>query len=73
MDLPYPYYRLQADGPNETGFGLLVHIEEGAGGPLPGMTTQGVLDSLRALLEGTGGTVTTTLALYAITTTDNPS
>ncbi|MFF5029255.1 hypothetical protein ACFY2J_34230 [Streptomyces collinus] len=71
-DLPYPHHRLQADGPDETGFALVVHIEEGGGGPLAGMTTQSVLDHLRAHLAGDDDAVTTSLTRYEVTTTDTP-
>lgn len=36
MDLPYPNYLCQANGPDETGLAVSVYIEDGAGGPLPG-------------------------------------
>lgn len=36
MDLPYPNYLLQANGPDETGLTFSVYVENGAGGPLPG-------------------------------------
>lgn len=71
-ELPYPYYRLQAVGPDEKGFGLLIHIEEQAGGPLDGQSMQGVLDELRQRLAGESGTVVTSLTRYEITTTDSP-
>lgn len=70
-ELPYPYYRLQAEGPNETGFRLLFHIDEGAGGPLEGQSTQSILDELRQRLAGEDGTVTTSLARVEITTTES--
>jgi len=68
-DMPFPYYRLQANGPNETGFTLLCQIEEGGGGPLPGQTMQGVLDGLKQQIVGTSGDVTASLTHYEITTT----
>lgn len=68
-ELPYPYYRIQADGPSETGFSLLVHIEEDAAGPLAGQTSQGVLDDLCARLRGDSGDVTVSMTRYEITTT----
>lgn len=70
-DLPYPYYRIQADGADETGFSLVLHIEEGAAGPLTGQTAQGVLDELCARLRGDAGDVDVTLTRYEITTTNN--
>lgn len=68
-DMPYPYYRLQADGPSETGFTLKLQIEEGAGGPLLGRTTASLLDELKQLLAGDGNTVT--LTRYEVTTLNN--
>jgi hypothetical protein len=68
-EMPYPYYKLQSDGPSETGFTLKFQIEEGAGGPLDGKTTDGVLDSLKQLLTGDGTTVS--LIHYEVTTTNN--
>ncbi|MGW1892152.1 hypothetical protein ACWCP6_18110 [Streptomyces sp. NPDC002004] len=68
-DLPYPYHRIQAEGPDETGFALLVHIEEGAGGPLSGQTTQSVLEDLCAQLRSDRDDVTTSVTRYEITTT----
>lgn len=69
--LTYPYYRLQADGPNETGFTLLIQISDGAGGPLPGMTAQSVLDDLKARLVGDTGDVTARMSMYDVTVTNN--
>ncbi|MFI0236318.1 hypothetical protein [Streptomyces sp. NPDC016845] len=68
-DMPYPYYRLSAQGRDEAGFTLTLRIEEGAGGPLPGLTTESVLDSIRQLLAGEN--VTTSLSRSEITTTSN--
>ncbi|MEU8906499.1 hypothetical protein [Streptomyces mirabilis] len=70
-DLPYPYYRIQAVGADETGFGLLVHIEEGGAGPLTGQSSQSVMDDLCARLRGDAGDVNVTLTRYEITTTNN--
>jgi hypothetical protein len=70
-ELTYPYYQFQADGPNETGFSITVKIGEGAGGPLPGMTVQSVLDELKRLLAGDSGDVTVRLSSYDITVTNN--
>ncbi|MGW7424432.1 hypothetical protein ACWGJB_31125 [Streptomyces sp. NPDC054813] len=71
-DLPYPYHRLQAEGPDETGFAMLVHIEDGAGGPLKGQTSEGVLENLRTALQGDDSPVITSLTRYDIATTDYP-
>ncbi|MEV3857719.1 hypothetical protein AB0J38_25765 [Streptomyces sp. NPDC050095] len=69
--MPYPYYRLSAQGRAEAGFVLTLRVEEGAGGPLPGMTTASVLDGIRKLLgEGTDD-VTTSLSRSEITITNN--
>ncbi|MFJ9037485.1 hypothetical protein ACIRF8_12960 [Streptomyces sp. NPDC102406] len=67
--MPYPYYRLSAQGRSESGFTLTLRIEEGAGGPLPGMTTESVLDGIRQLLAGED--VTTSLSRSEITTTNS--
>lgn len=69
--MPYPYYRLQADGMDETGFVMLFQLSEGAGGPLPGMTSQGVLDHLKTYFAGDGVNVTVSLAYSSITVTNN--
>lgn len=46
-ELPYPTYTISANGPNETGFVIVLHLEDGAGGPLPDMTDTGVVGYLR--------------------------
>lgn len=68
-DMPLPYYRLQATGPTETGFTLLFQLEEWPGGPLDGMTSQGVLDHLKQYFSD-GGTVTVSLAYSQVTNTN---
>lgn len=67
-ETPYPHYQLQADGPSETGFTLKIQISEGAGGPLAGLTSFGVIDYLRDYLAGQVG-VTAQLSKYEISTT----
>ncbi|MBT2508795.1 hypothetical protein J7I98_23495 [Streptomyces sp. ISL-98] len=57
-DTPYPHYRLQADGPNETGLTLLIQVTVGAGGPLPGLTEQSVVEELRDSLDARIGVMT---------------
>lgn len=69
-DMPYPYYRLQAAGSSETGFTMLFQLEEGAGGPLAGMTSQDVLDHLKAYFAGEGA-LTVSLSLSSVAVTDN--
>lgn len=69
--MPYPYYRLTADGRNETGFGLTLRIEEGAGGPLAGQTIDSVLEGMRKLLANDDPDVMTTLSRSEITITNN--
>lgn len=66
-DLLYPYYQLIANGPNETGLVVTLHIQEGAGGPLPGQTAQGVVEDMRQRLAAGDG-VTTNLSRCEITT-----
>ncbi|WP_371646501.1 hypothetical protein [Streptomyces mirabilis] len=68
-ELQYPYYRLQADGPDETGFTLLGHVEDGAAGPLTGQTAERTLQDLADRLRGDSGDVTVSLTRYDITTT----
>lgn len=68
-ELTFPYYQLIAGGPNETGFTVLLQIQEGAGGPLPGQTTDSLLEGLRQQLQGGDVQITTTLAKVATTTT----
>ncbi|MGW6142178.1 hypothetical protein [Streptomyces sp. NPDC055140] len=69
--MPYPYYRLTGDGRNETGFTLTLRVEEGAGGPLPGQTTESLLDDIRVLLAGYDPDATTSLSRSEITITSN--
>lgn len=47
MDLPYPNYLCQANGPDETGLTLSVYIENGAGGPLPGLDGDALMQYVR--------------------------
>lgn len=68
-NMPYPYYRLQANGPSETGITLKLQTEEGAAGPLAGRTTAGVLEEIKQLLTGDG--ITVSLTRYEVTTTNN--
>ncbi len=68
-DTPFPHYRLQADGPNETGLTLMVQVSLGAGGTLPGLTEQSVVEYLRDYLEARPGVVTQ-LAKKVIVSTD---
>ena len=68
-ELPYPYYRLNAEGPSETGFSIVVQIQEGAGGPLPGQTQDSVLAGLRELLMAGDAEVLTNLTKVQITNT----
>lgn len=67
MNPPYPpYYSLNVDGPNETGFALLVQMEIGAGGPLGELTADGVMENLRDTLAGAVEGTTATLARIEI-------
>lgn len=73
-EMPYPYYRLQADGSSESGFLMQFQLDQGAGGPLEGMTIQGILDHLKDYFTNTSTaqiTPTVTLAYSAVTTTNN--
>lgn len=65
-ELPYPHYQMQADGPNETGFRLTVVIQDGVGGPLPGLTSQGVVEELKQRLAGSGDGITVRLTSHNI-------
>jgi hypothetical protein len=69
--MPYPYYRLTGSGPDETGFVLSIRIEEGAGGPVAGHTTDSVLAGIRELLAKDNDSVSTALTRFEITTTSN--
>lgn len=68
-ELLTPYYRITARGPNETGFALLLRIEEGAGGPLEGRTMDSVVAEIRALLQGGDDQIATAMVLTETTTT----
>ncbi|MEU2402823.1 hypothetical protein ABZ609_00555 [Streptomyces rubiginosohelvolus] len=68
-DTPFPHYKLQADGPNETGLILMVQVSLGAGGSLPGLTEQSVVEHLRDWLGSRPGVVTQ-LAKKSIVSTD---
>ncbi|MEU3851712.1 hypothetical protein [Streptomyces sp. NPDC029554] len=68
-ELTYPYYRLIANGRNETGFTVTLQIQEGPGGPLPEQTVESVLAGLRAVLQNGDDAVSTELARFATTTT----
>lgn len=68
-ELPYPYYRLNCQGPNETGFSIVVQIQEGAGGPLPGQTQDSVIAALREQLMAGDVEVLTDLTRVSITNT----
>jgi hypothetical protein len=68
-ELTYPYYRLIANGPSETGFTVTLQIQEGPGGPLPEQTVDTLLAGLRALLQNGDASVSTELARFATTTT----
>lgn len=67
-DTPYPHYRLQADGPGETGITLIIQTGEGAAGPLAGLTQFGVVQFLRDYLVEQGATVAQ-LTRYEVATT----
>lgn len=68
-ELPYPNYRLNADGPAETGFAITLYIQVGQGGPLAGQTVESVIDGLRDLLKGGDDQVSTVLTKSEITST----
>ncbi|MEU2730123.1 hypothetical protein ABZ650_20640 [Streptomyces griseoviridis] len=68
MELPYPYYRLQADGPRETGCLMTIVIGDGVGGPLAGTTARGIVEDLARRLKGDPDDgVTVQLVLNSIT------
>lgn len=69
-ELPYPNYKIQADGPNETGCVISLFIQDGVGGPLPGTTSRGVVEALRTQLTGDSGEVSVSLVLNDIRATD---
>lgn len=68
-ELTFPYYRLNANGPAETGFVVTLQIQEGSGGPLAGQTVDTVLAGLRATLQNDDPSVSTELVKFATTTT----
>lgn len=67
-ELSYPHYKIQADGPNETGFLITLTVSAGVGGPLPGTTPQGVAEGLKAQLQADD--VSVGLVLNEIRATD---
>lgn len=64
----YPSYRLDANGPDETGFSMIIQVENGAAGPIVGMTQDSLLDAIRALFDNQPG-VDTLLAYSDINVT----
>ncbi|MFE7973015.1 hypothetical protein [Streptomyces shenzhenensis] len=68
-DMPYPYYRLQADGPQETGMVLLFQVATGSGGPLPNVSKEDLLAHLKEYLAGDSGDVTARLTAFDVTVT----
>ena len=66
---PLPYYRLDGDGPSETGFSMLVQLQNGAGGPLAGLTGDSVMEALRDFLAAHGATTTSLVLNYPASTT----
>jgi hypothetical protein len=70
-DLPYPYYQVQADGPDETGLHLTVKVEPGAGGALPGISEEQLIAHLKEYLTGADGKTTVRVSAYAIQVIDN--
>lgn len=70
-ELPYPFYQVQADGPDETGLHLTVKVETGAGGTLPGISEQQLIAHLKEYLAGPDGTTTVRISAYAIQVTDD--
>ncbi|WP_055696483.1 hypothetical protein [Streptomyces silaceus] len=68
-ELPYPHYKIQADGPNETGCVMTVVISDGVGGPLPGTTAKGIVEDLARRLAGEDGDVTVSLVRTEISAT----
>lgn len=68
-ELPYPYYRINADGPGETGFAVTLQIQQGAGGPLEGQTVESVLAGLRELMQAGNDEVSTALTKFEIKST----
>jgi hypothetical protein len=70
-DMPYPYYRLQADGPSETGMVLLFQVQTSGAGPLPGRTEEDLLAHLKAYFAGDSGDATVRLSSFSVATTNN--
>lgn len=68
-ELAYPYHRLNAQGPAETGFSITLKVEAWPGGPLAGQSEASVLAGLRALLLAGDGDVSTELTKFEITST----
>jgi hypothetical protein len=68
--MPYPYYQVQADGPDETGLHLTVKVEPGAGGALPDISEEQLLAHLKEYLAGDSGKVTVRLSSYAVQVAD---
>ncbi|WP_030798983.1 hypothetical protein [Streptomyces sp. NRRL S-337] len=67
-DTPYPYYRMQASGPDETGYSLVIQIQQGAGGGLEGLTSEeDVIAAVRGIFDGRDG-VSSTLTRYSVAT-----
>lgn len=69
-ELSYPHYQMQADGPDETGFRITMLIQDGVGGPLPGLTSQGVVEELKQRLFSSGDGVTVRLTRHDATATE---
>jgi hypothetical protein len=68
METPFPYYRMQASGPSETGYSLVIQIEQGAGGGLDGLPSEAdVIAAVRHVFDGDG--VNTTLTRCAVEST----
>lgn len=70
-EMPYPYYRLQADGPSETGINLTFQLQTGAGGPLPAISEADLLAHLKTYLAGDSGDVTVRLTGYDVAVTND--
>lgn len=68
-DLPYPFYRLNVQGPSETGFYITLKIDVGAGGPLEGQTPESVIAALRGQLKADDDQVSTDVTKFEITST----
>jgi glutamine synthetase len=62
IELPLPYYKLVAWGPNENGYEIHIHVQTNNGG-ITGTTDDGLADYLRDYLEGLTD-VSTTLTKY---------